>query len=175
MLISHSVMSSFLRPHGLQHTRVPCPSTSPRACSNSCPLCWWCYITISLSVAPFLIFPSIRVSSNDSVLHIKRPKYWSFNFRISPSNDYSGLISFRIDWFDLLAVHGTLSRVFSSTTIWKCRFFTTQPSLGSNLHICTWLLGKPQFWLYRPLQAKWYLCFSMYCLSLLSFQGANIF
>ena len=68
---------------------------------------------------PPSIFPSIRVFSNESALRIRWPKYWSFSFSISPSSEYPGLISFRIDWFDLLVVHGTLRRVFSSTTIWK--------------------------------------------------------
>ena len=68
-----------------------------------------------------LIFPSIRVFSNESVLHIRWPKYWSFSFNISPSNEYSGLISFRMDWLDLLAVQG-LSRVFSNTTVKKHQF-----------------------------------------------------
>ena len=74
------------------------------------------------------IFPSIRVFSNESALHIRWPKYWSFSFNISPSNEYSGLISFRMDWLDLLAVQG-LSRVFSNTTVQKHQFFGTQPSL----------------------------------------------
>ena len=78
------------------------------------------------------IFPRIRVFSNESVLHIKWPKYRSFSFSISPSNDYSGLISFRMEWFDLLAVQGTL-RVFSSTTIQEHQFFGTQPSLWVQL------------------------------------------
>ena len=82
---------------------------------------------------PFLllpsIFPSIRVFSNESVLHIRWPKYWSFSFSISPSNEYSGLISFRMDWLDLLAVQG-LSRVFSNTTVQKHQF-STQLSLYS--------------------------------------------
>ena len=88
------------------------------------------------------IFPSIRVFSNESVLHIRWPKYWSFTFSISHSNEYSGLISFRIDWLDLFVVHGTLklSRVFSSTTVWEHQFFRTQPSLWSNSHSHTWLL-----------------------------------
>ena len=79
------------------------------------------------------IFPSIRVFFNESVLCIKWPKHWSFSFIISPSNEYSGLISFRID-FDLLAVQG-ISRVFSSTTIQKHQFFSAQLSLWSNSHI----------------------------------------
>ena len=113
---SHSVVSGSLRPHGLQHARPPCPSPTPRVYSNSCPLSRWCHPTIILW-CPFLlqpsIFPSIRVFSNESVLHIRWPKYWSFSFSISPSNKYSGLISFRMDWLDLLAVHW-LARVFST-------------------------------------------------------------
>ena len=80
---------------------------------------------------PFLplpsIFPGIRVFSTELAFHIRWPKYWSFSFSISPSNEYSGLISFRIDWFDLLAVQG-LSTVFSNTTVQKHQFFSAQPS-----------------------------------------------
>ena len=96
-------MSNSLWPHGLQHTRPPCPSPTPRVYSNSCPLSQWCHPTISSSVVPFSclqFFPSIRVFSNESILRIKWPKYWSFSFSISPSNEYSGLISLRIDWFE---------------------------------------------------------------------------
>ena len=103
---SCSIMSDSLRPHGLQHARLPCPSPTPGACSNSCPLSQWCHPTISSSVIPFLllppIFPSIRVFSNESVLRIRWPKYWCFSFSISPSKEYSVLISFRIDWLGLL-------------------------------------------------------------------------
>ena len=91
---------------------------------------------------PPSIFLSIRIFSTESVLHIRWPKYWSFSFSISPSNEYSGLISFRIDCFDYLAVQGTL-RVFSNTMVQKHQFFSTQPSLWSNSHIHTWLLEKP--------------------------------
>ena len=109
---SHSVMSDSLWPHGLQHARLPCPSPTPRACLNSCPSSWWCHPTISSSVVPFSSclqsFPAISVFSNELVLWIRWPKYWSFSFSISPSNEYSGLISFRMDWLDLLAVQGTL-------------------------------------------------------------------
>ena len=88
------------------------------------------------------IFPSIRVFSNQSVLHIRWPKYWSFRFSISPSNEYSGLISLRIDWFDLLAVCKKravkgLSRVFSNTTVQKHQFSGAQLSLQSHSHIRT--------------------------------------
>ena len=82
------------------------------------------------------IFPSIRVFSTESVLHIRWPKYWNFNFSISPSNEYSGLISFRMDWFDLLQSKG-LSRVFSSITVQKHQYFSAQPFLWSNSHIHT--------------------------------------
>ena len=102
-------MSDSLRPHELQHTRPPCPSPTPGVHTNSCPLSRWCHPTIS-SCCPLLllplIFPSIRVFSNESVLCIEWPKYWNFSFSISPSNEYSGLITFRIDWFDLLEVQG---------------------------------------------------------------------
>ena len=95
---------------------------------------------------PFLllpsIFPRIRVFSNESVLHFRWPKYRSFSFSISPSNEYSGLISFRIDWFDLLAVQGTLKSRLQHY-IQKDQLFGAQPSLWSNSHIHTWLLEKP--------------------------------
>ena len=129
---SHSVMSDSLRPHGLQHFRLPCPLPTPRAYSDSCPSCWWCHPTISSSVIPLLLLPSIflriRVCYSESVLRIRWPKYWNFSFSISPSNEYSGLISFRMDWLDLLAVQGTL-RVFSNTTVQKYQFFSAQLSL----------------------------------------------
>ena len=83
------------------------------------------------------IFASLRVFSSESVLSIRWPNYWYFSFNISPSNEYSGLVSFRIDWFDLLAVQG-LSSVFSGTTVRRHQFFSSQPSLWSNSHICTW-------------------------------------
>ena len=86
------------------------------------------------------VLPGIRVFSNESILHNRWPKYWSFSFGFNPSNKCSGLI-FRIDWFDLLASKG-LSRVFSNTTVQKHQFFSAQPSLGSNSHNHTWLLEK---------------------------------
>ena len=92
-------------------TRFPCPSPSPRGCSNSCPLNQWCPPTISSSVVPFsFCLQSFPVSGSFpmSWLCIRWPKYWSFSFSINPSSEYSGLISFRIDWLDLLAVQGSL-------------------------------------------------------------------
>ena len=100
--------------------------------SNHLILCW------PLLLLPS-IFPSIRVFSNESVLQIRWPKYWSFS--ISPSNKHSGLISFRIDRFDLLAVQGTLKSLLQHHSS-KHQFFGAQPSLWSNSHICTWLLEK---------------------------------
>ena len=101
-----------LRPHVLQHARLPCPSPSPRACPNSCPLTQWCHPNISSSVLPFSSChqssPASESFSKDSALHIRWPQYQSFSFSISPSNEHPGLISFRMDWLDLLAVQGTL-------------------------------------------------------------------
>ena len=101
-----------LQPHGLQHTRLLCPSPTSGASSNSCPSSRWCHPTILCHPLLLLLLPSIvpsfRVFSSESVLGIRWPKYWSFSFSISPSNEYSGLISFRIDCFDFFAVQGTL-------------------------------------------------------------------
>ena len=91
---------------------------------------------------PPSIFPSIRVFSNESVLHIRWPKYWRFNFSISPTNEYSGLISFRMDWLDLLAVQGILKSLLY-TTVQKHQFFGAQLSSQSNSHIHTRPLEKP--------------------------------
>ena len=94
------------------------------------------------------IFPSIRVFSNESALHIRWPKYWSFSFSISPSNEYSGLNG-------LISLQSEgLSRVFSDTAVWKHQFFGAPSSLWSSSHIHTWPLGKPQLWLYGLLSAK---------------------
>ena len=103
-------MSNSIWPHGLQHTKLPRPSLSPRVCSNSFPLSQWCHPTISSSAEPFSSclqsFPTSGSFPVSQFFELGGPKHWSFSF--SPSNEYSGLISFRIDWFDLLAVHGTL-------------------------------------------------------------------
>ena len=135
-----SLSHVWLWPHGLQHTRLPCPSRTPRACSNSCPLSQWCHPTISSSCRLLLllpsILPSIRILSNESVLCIRRPKYWSFGFSISPSNEFQG-------WFLLgqtnrisLQSKGLL-RDFCNITVQKHQFFSAQLSFH------TWLLEKP--------------------------------
>ena len=106
---------------------------------------------------PFLllpsIFPSIRVFSSESVLCIRWPKVWSFSFSISPSNEYSGLISFRRDWFDLLEAQGTV-KSFPQHHSWKASILLCSAFLLSNSHIYTWLLKNPQLRLCRPLSAK---------------------
>ena len=111
---SRSVVSDSLQPHGLQHTRFPCPSPTPRAYSNSCPLSRGCHPAISSSVVPFSsCLQSFPASGSFPMgLHIRWPKYWSFSFSISPSNEYSGLISFRMDWLDLLAVYSLVYSIF---------------------------------------------------------------
>ena len=125
--------SKSLRPHELQHTRPPCPSPTPGIHSNSCPSSQWCHPAISSSVALLLlplIPPSIRVFSNESTLRMRWPKFWRFNVSISPSNEYPGLISFRMDWLDLLAIQGTLKSLLqhysSKASILRCSAFIVQ-------------------------------------------------
>ena len=116
---SHSVMSNSLWPHGLQDTRLSRPSPTPGAYLNSCPSSQWYNHLIFCCPLLLLpsIFPSIRVFSNESTLRTGWPKYWSFSFSISPSNEYSGLISFRIDWLNLLAVQRTLKSLLQHSSI----------------------------------------------------------
>ena len=117
-------MSDFLQPHELQHARLPCLSQSPWICSNSCPLSRWCHLTISSFVALFFCLQSFLGSVSfptESARSIRWPKYWSFS--ISPSNKYSGLMSFWIDWFVLLAVQRTLKSLLqhnSKASILQC-------------------------------------------------------
>ena len=131
---SCSVVSDSLWPHGLQHARLPCLPPTPGAYLNSRSLSRWCHPSQPLSSLLLLpsIFPSIRIFSNESFLHINWPKYWSFSFSISPSNEYSGLISFRIDWFDLLAVQGTLKNLLPNTTVQKHQFFSTSVNADTS-------------------------------------------
>ena len=111
------------------------------------------------------IFPSIRVFSSESALCIRWPTYRSFSFSISPSNQYQGWFPLGLTGLISLLSKG-LSRVYSSTTVRKHQLFGFQPSLWSNFHIRTWLLEKPQLWLYGPLSAKWCLCILIHCLGL---------
>ena len=164
---SCSVLSNSLRPHGLQHARLPCPFIT-----NSQSLL---KLTSIKSVMPFnhlilrctllllpSIFPSIRVFSNESVLRIRWPKYWSFSFSISPSNEYSGLISFRMDWLALLAVQGTLKSLLQhhsskASVLRPSAFFIVQFShsyttTGKTVALTRWtFVGKGMSLLFNML------------------------
>ena len=134
---SWSVMSNSLRPHESQHARPPCPSPTPGVYSNSCPSSRWCHPAISSSVVPFSSCPqSLPASESFPMSQLFAwggLKYWSFSFGISPSNEHPALISFRMDWLDLLAVQGTLKSLLqqhsSKASILLClAFFTVQLS-----------------------------------------------
>jgi len=135
LFFSLSIVSHSLWPHGLQHATLPCHSPSPWACSNSCVLSQWWHPAIS-SCHPLLllpsVFPSITVFSNKSAPCIRWPNYWSFSFSISPSNECSRLISFRVDWFYFFAVQGTLKSLLwhnsSKATIQHSAIFMVQLS-----------------------------------------------
>ena len=161
-------MSNFLWPHELHHSRLLCPSLSSEVCSNSCPLSQWCHpqnlvLCHPLHLMP-LVFPRIRVFSNESAFRIRWPKYWSFSFSISPFNEHSGLIFFRIDRFELLAVQGTLKSLLhyhsSKASILRCSAFfmvqlshwytTTGKTIALTIHM----------------SVKWCLRFSTRCLGL---------
>ena len=158
---SHSVVSDSLRPQGLQHARPPCPSPTRRICS---------FMSIELVMPsnhlilchPFLllssVFPSIRVFSNESVLCIKWPEYGNFSFSISPFNEYSGLISFRIEWFDLLGVQWTLKSLIQhhnlkASILWRSAFFMVQLP---HPYMTTGKIVTLTIWTFS---AKWCLCF----------------
>ena len=167
---SSSVMSNSLRPHGLQQARFPCPSPTPGSLHK--------HISIEpvmpsnhlIPCHPLLllpsIFPSIRVFSNKLALCVRWPEYWSFSFSISPSNEYSGLISLRIDWFDLLAVQGTLKSLLqqhsSKTSILQCSaFFMVQlshPSMTTGKNIALTRQSN------RRLSTNYCLCILICCL-----------
>ena len=172
-------MSDSLWPHGLQHTKASLSVTNSRSLLK--------FMTIELVVPsnhlilchPLLllpsIFPSIRVFSVESVLHIRWPKYWSFSFNISPSNEHPGLISFRMDWLDLLAVQGTLKSLLqhhsSKASILRCStFFIVQLS---HPYMTT---GKTIALTRRTFVGKVMSLFLIYCLgwSELLFQGASV-
>ena len=138
---SCSVVSDSLRPHESQHARPPCPSSTPGVHSWSLPRLRSIESVMPSShlilCRPLLLLPpippSIRVFSNESTLHMRRPKYWSFSFSIIPSKEIPGLISFRMDWLDLLAVQGTLKSLLqhhssNASILWRSAFFTVQLS-----------------------------------------------
>ena len=128
---SCSVVSDSLRPHELQHARPPCPSPTPRVHSNSHPSSHLTLCRPLLLLPP--IPPSIKVFSNESTPHMRWPKYWSFSLSLIPSNEHPGLISFRMDWLDLLAVHGTLKSLLQhhsskASILQQSAFFRVQLS-----------------------------------------------
>ena len=143
LLFSHQVMSYSLQAHKLQHARLPCPSLFSGVCSNSCPLSWWCHPTTSSSVTPFFScsqsFPTsgsfpvnwLVISGGQSIVASASVFQWIFR-----------LISFSIDRL-ISSLPKGLSRVFSSTTVWKHHFIGAQPSLWSSSHNHTWLLERP--------------------------------
>ena len=146
LLFSHSVVSDSLQPHGLQHARLPCPSPSTGACSNSSPLIQWCHPTISSSVIPF---SSCLQSCPASGPFLMSQLFVSGGQNIGASSSASAFQMNIQDWFPLgltglisLLLKG-LSRVFSNTTVQKHQFFDTHLSLRSNPHIHTWPLEKP--------------------------------
>ena len=161
------VVSNSLRPHGPQNARPPCPLPIPGVYSNSCPLTRWCHpTTLSIFYRPLLlppsIFPSIRVFSNEAVLCIKWPKFCSFTFSISPSNEYSGPISFRMDWLDLLTFQGTLKSLLQhhnskASILQHSAFFIVQLShsymtTGKTIALTRWnFVGKVMSWLFNML------------------------
>ena len=176
LLFSHSVMSDSFWPQGLQHFRLPWPPPSPGAYSNSCPSSRWCHPTIFIELVmpsnhlvlchPLLllpsIFPSIRAFSNESALHIRWAKDWSFSFFISPSNEYSALIPLRIDWLDLLAVQGTLKSPLQhhsskASVLQRSAFFIVQLSYpymttGKTIALSRWtFVGKVMSLLFNML------------------------
>ena len=129
-----SVMSDSLPPRGLQHTRPPCPSPTPQSSLKLTSI----ELVMPSNCRPLLlppsVFPSIRVFPEESVLHVRWPKYWRFSFSISPSNEHSGLMSLRMDWLDLLAVPGTLRSLLQchswrASILWRSAFFRVQLSL----------------------------------------------
>ena len=162
-------MSNSLQLHELQHSRFPCPSLFSQSLlklmsvelmmpSNYLILCGLLLLLPS-------VLPSIRVFSNELALHTKWPKYWaSASASVLPTSIHN--------WFPLgltgliFLLYKRHSRVFSNTTVRMYQLFGTLPSLWSNSHSCMWLLERPQLWLYRPLSAKWCLCFLIYCLCL---------
>ena len=133
---SCSVRSDCLQPRGLQHTRLPCHSPTPGVYPNPCPSSWWCHPTISSSVVPFSShlqsFPASESVQMSQFFPSGHQSFKSFSFNISPSNEHPGLISFRMDWLDLLAVQGTLKSLLqhhtSKASILCSAFFIVQLS-----------------------------------------------
>ena len=159
-------MFDSLWPHELQHARLPCLSPTPGACSNSWPLSRWCHPTISSSVVPFSShlrsFPASGSFPVNQFFESGGSKYWSFSFSIIPFSEYSGLIFFRIDWFDLLPVQGTLKSLLqhnsSKASVLRCSAFfmiqLTHPYMttGKTIALTRWtFVGKVMSLLFHML------------------------
>ena len=164
--LSCSVVSDSLRPHELQHTRPPCPTPTPRVYSNTCQSSQWCHPATSSSVIPFSSCPqSFQASGSfpmSQLFAMRWTKYWSFSFSISPSNEHPGLISFRMDWLDLLAIQGTLKSLLqhhgSKASIhWCSSFFIVQlphpyMTTGETIALTRWtFVGKVMSLLFNML------------------------
>ena len=171
-------MSDSLQPQGLQHARPPCPSPTPELLfiesvmpSNHLILCH------PLLLLPS-IFPSIRVFSNESILHIRWPKYWSFSFSTSPFNEHPGLISFRMDWLDLLTVQGTLKSLLQhhsskASILWHSTFFIVQLSHPCMTTGKTIALTKRTF--VSKVMSLLFNMLSRLVITFLFFQGVSVF
>ena len=158
-------MSDSLWPHKSQHARPPCLLPTPGVHPNSCPSSWWCHPAISSSVVPFTSCPQSFPASESfpmNRLYMKWLKYWSFSFSISPSKVDPGLISFRMDWLDLLAVQGTLKSLLQHHTskasiLWCSVFFIIQLShpymtTGNTIALTRWnFVGKVMSLLFNML------------------------
>ena len=163
---SGSVVSDFLQPYEPHHARPPCLSPTPRVYPNSCPLSWWCDPTISSSVVPLLLLPSIFPESGSfqmSQLFTSGSQNTGVSALTSvlPINTQD---QFPLGWTGWISLQSKgLSRVFSNTTVQKNQFFSAQLSLESNSHIHSWLLEKSYPWLDRPLLTELCLCFVICC------------
>ena len=159
-------MSGSLWPHGLQHARPPCPSSTPGVYSDSRPFSQWCHPNISSSVVPFSsrlqTFPTSGSFQMSQLFTSGGQSIGDFSFSISPSNEYSGLISFRMDWLDLLTVQGTLKSLLQhhsskASVLWCSAFFTVQLShpymtTGKTIALTRWMfVGKVMSLLFNVL------------------------
>ena len=154
VLFSRSVVSNSLRPHEPQHARPPCPSPTPGVYPNSCPLSQWCHLAISSSVIPFSSclqsFPTSGSFQMSQLFSSGGQNIGSLSFNISPSNEHRGLISFRMDWLDLLAVQGTLKSLLQhhsskASILQRSAFFIAQLShpymtIGKTKALTRWTL-----------------------------------
>ena len=163
-------MSDSLQPHGLQHARLPCPSPTPRVHSNSRPLSWWCHPTTSSSVVPFSScpqsFPASGSFSKSQLFASGGQNTGVFSFSVIPSKEHPGLISFRMDWLDLLVVQGTLETLLQhhsskALVLWRSTFFIVQLSHSymtteKNIALTRWtFVGKVMSLLNYMLSAGW--------------------